>query len=224
MSLSRWLKGYVYIPLGGNRTLFGKPVSKLLASNINSFATMLIGGLWHGASWNFVIWGGLNGIGMIFAKCWHALKVKVLGRLPEKMQQLMPRLYRTIISFDNGLCVLMTFTFVTFTRLFFRSGSNLDPETANRVAWETAQNMLSQIFGAWNSQIILPFLVEYKNIVLLFLLGMLIHWLPAKFKHWYRLQFALMPFWLMAVVVTVVIVILYQFVTADMQPFIYFQF
>ena len=66
MSLSRWLKSYLYIPLGGNRKILGKEVKdKTTAGNVNSFITMLLGGLWHGASWNFVIWGALNGIGMM---------------------------------------------------------------------------------------------------------------------------------------------------------------
>src|SRR5207342_3805429 len=54
MTLSRWLRDYVYIPLGGNRK--GEPRTYL-----NLMATMLIGGLWHGAAWSFVIWGGLQG-------------------------------------------------------------------------------------------------------------------------------------------------------------------
>ena len=71
MSLSRWLKSYLYIPLGGNRKILGKEVKdKITAGNFNSFITMLLGGLWHGASWNFVIWGALNGVGMIIHKIW----------------------------------------------------------------------------------------------------------------------------------------------------------
>ena len=54
MTLSRFLKDYVYIPLGGNR----KGISRRY---LNLFLTMLIGGLWHGASWTFVLWGGLHG-------------------------------------------------------------------------------------------------------------------------------------------------------------------
>ena len=51
MSLSRWLKSYLYIPLGGNRSVLGKPMkNKIAAGNVNSFITMLLGGLWHGAS------------------------------------------------------------------------------------------------------------------------------------------------------------------------------
>jgi D-alanyl-lipoteichoic acid acyltransferase DltB (MBOAT superfamily) len=69
ISLSTWLKDYLYIPLGGNRK--GK-----LRTNINLMITMLLGGLWHGASWNFVIWGGLNGLGIVIFKFWRILKKK----------------------------------------------------------------------------------------------------------------------------------------------------
>ena len=81
MSLSRWLKSYLYIPLGGNRKILGKEVkNKITAGNFNSFITMLLGGLWHGASWNFVIWGALNGAGMITYKVWAKINwnIKIL--------------------------------------------------------------------------------------------------------------------------------------------------
>jgi hypothetical protein len=120
--------------------------------------------------------------------------------------------------------ILQTFIFITFTRLFFRSGSNLDPETASQEAWETATNMVNQIGGAWNSSIIPDFLWEYRNVVILFVLGMLIHWLPTKAKRWYRLNFALLPIWAIILLAVITVVIVYQFITADMQAFIYFQF
>jgi hypothetical protein len=53
---------------------------------------------------------------------------------------------------------------------------------------------------------------------------MIIHWLPERFKRWYRLNFALLPLGLLAVVVVLIIVFIYQFITADLQSFIYFQF
>jgi len=216
-SLSRWLKSYVYIPLGGNRTLFGRQAPRLLASNVNSFVTMLIGGLWHGASWNFIIWGGLNGIGMIIAKCWADGKHRLgIDTWINKR--------KGIHLIDEGLCILMTFTFISFTRLFFRSSSNLDPATANEVAWETAKNMLGQIGGAWNSSIIPQIMGEYREVFVLFVLGMIIHWLPARWKRRYRVYFAQLPLWTMILIVIVAIVVVYQFVSADMQPFIYFQF
>ena len=307
MSLSRWLKNYLYIPLGGNRNAtFGtyfwialialialvltgswtataliaavavvvalvayfRPAHrKLLYANLNSFITMLLGGLWHGASWNFMIWGGLNGIGMIVNKFWRtmgwnlrlilltaltfslmladrfthlpAIRVFMVWALVVWIGTMIQYIYRTLpipphkgggkthcIAEKIGITweVLQTFTFITFTRLFFRSGSNLDPATANQVAWETATNMMNQIGGAWNSSIIPAFLQEYWAVVVLFVLGMVIHWLPSKWKQWYRLRFASMPLWAMLIAVAAVVFIVYQFITADMQPFIYFQF
>ena len=120
--------------------------------------------------------------------------------------------------------IAQTFTFITFTRLFFRSSSNLDPATANEVAWETAKNMVNQIGGAWNNAIIPEFLLAYKYVVAMFVAGMVIHWLPANWKRRYRLWFTALPLWAMIIVVCVAIIVVYQFVTAEMQPFIYFQF
>lgn len=275
MSLSRWLKSYLYIPLGGNRKILGKEVkAKTTAGNFNSFITMLLGGLWHGASWNFVIWGALNGAGMIiykvFAKMNSHLKIalislmllglyvaRMLTHLPVwnlffvwglifwcgavvrylyflyelrlmRRGNLFQPLHHTLYTIHSHLStawkILQTFVFITFTRLFFRSGSNLDPETANQEAWETATNMVNQIGGAWNSSIIPDFLWEYRNVVILFVLGMLIHWLPSRLKRWYRLRFCALPIWLILLIVVLAVVGVYQFVTADMQAFIYFQF
>jgi len=275
MSLSRWLKSYLYIPLGGNRKILGKEVkNKITAGNFNSFITMLLGGLWHGASWNFVIWGALNGGGMIVYKVWAKLNwhlkmllmTLMLGGLwlayallhapiwnlflvwsialwigtavrymywwyeliQMKRGNLLSPITLRLSSISNLLAtawaVLQTFVFITFTRLFFRSGSNLDPETANQEAWETATNMVNQIGGAWNSSIIPAFLWEYRSVVILFVLGMVIHWLPNRWKRWYRLRFALLPIWAIVLIAALTVVLVYQFVTADMQAFIYFQF
>lgn len=269
-SLSRWLKSYVYIPLGGNRTIFGRKVPKLLASNVNSFATMLIGGLWHGASWNFVIWGGLNGVGMIVNKIWRELgwyirallmtglltgliiwrsvvQVPLLNlacvwvailwvgtmvrffywwlNVITRREKLIGGVETTLTNaLANVWAILQTFAFITFTRLFFRSSSNLDPASASETAWQTAVDMIGQIGGAWNNGIILPFLSEYWKVVALFLAGMIIHWLPTDFKRRYRIAFASLPIPVMIIAVCLVIFVIYQFVTADMQPFIYFQF
>ena len=267
MSLSRWLKSYLYIPLGGNRKILGKEVKdKIAAGNFNSFITMLLGGLWHGASWNFVIWGALNGAGMIVYKVWAKMNwhvrmllmavlmgglwaahsslhtpiwnlffvwgialfvgtlVRYLYFLLERLLPIANRLSPITNSISTVWAVVQTFVFITFTRLFFRSGSNLDPETANQEAWETATNMVNQIGGAWNSSIIPDFLWEYRSVVILFVLGMLIHWLPSRWKRRYRICFALLPIWAILLLSVVAVVVVYQFVTADMQAFIYFQF
>ena len=270
MSLSRWLKSYLYIPLGGNRKILGKEVkNKITAGNFNSFITMLLGGLWHGASWNFVIWGALNGVGMIIYKVWAKInwniKILLITLLVSGLWLAQSSLHAPIWNMffvwgialwagvairyiywwierlgyfaisgtlrakiidwtSNTWMILQTFIFITFTRLFFRSGSNLDPETASQEAWETATNMVNQIGGAWNSSIIPDFLWEYRNVVIMFVLGMLIHWLPTKAKRWYRLNFALLPIWAIILLTVITVVIVYQFITADMQAFIYFQF
>ena len=275
MSLSRWLKSYLYIPLGGNRKILGKEVKdKTTAGNVNSFITMLLGGLWHGASWNFVIWGALNGAGMIVYKVWAKMTwhIKMLlmtllmvglwiaysllqapiwnmffvwgialcigtvvryaywwyERILMKRGNLLSPFASRLSPIANRLstiwAVAQTFVFITFTRLFFRSGSNLDPATASQEAWETATNMVNQIGGAWNSSIIPAFLWEYRNVVILFVLGMVIHWLPTRWKRWYRVRFAMLPIWLIILLAALTVIVVYQFVTADMQAFIYFQF
>ncbi len=275
MSLSRWLKSYLYIPLGGNRKILGKEVKdKTTAGNVNSFITMLLGGLWHGASWNFVIWGALNGAGMIVYKVWakfnwhlkmllmtllmiglwlaHSLLQApiwnlffvwgialwigtairyaywwyelILMRRGNLLSPIANSLSPIANSLSTAWAVAQTFVFITFTRLFFRSGSNLDPETANQEAWETATNMVNQMGGAWNSSIIPNFLWEYRSVVILFILGMLIHWLPTRWKRWYRVRFAILPIWAIVLIAVLTVVVVYQFVTADMQAFIYFQF
>ena len=312
MSLSRWLQSYLYIPLGGNRTVgFGtffwlgliscivlilsgslwvtgiivavavgvlivlrtsrnRPARrKLLTGNLNSFITMLLGGLWHGASWNFMIWGGLNGLGMIVWKfwkelSWHARMAVVavvtfalyvlaqrvpapvfnvlfvwmmaisIGTFVRWLWHLVETLAArrkegthhlpTFAGLGNAWAVVQTFTFITFTRLFFRSGSNLDPATANREAWETATNMVHQMGSAWGNTDVWAIICAYKNVFLLFALGMLIHWLPARWKRRLRLTFASLPLPLMALAVVAVVFVVYQFITADLQAFIYFQF
>ena len=267
MSLGRWLKSYLYIPLGGNRTILGFKAPKLWAANFNSFITQVLGGLWHGASWNFVLWGAINGVGMIVEKIWRewnwhvrfaAISALTFGLVMLDYFYHLPvwrlfAVWATIIWFgtairyiywlitnepsaishqpsaiinalSNAWAILQTFAFITFTRLFFRSSSNLDPATANEVAWETAKNMVNQIGGAWNNSIIPDFLWEYRWVVAMFVAGMLIHWIPTNFKRRYRLWFSAMPLWLMVIVVCLAIVVIYQFVSAEMQPFIYFQF
>jgi len=106
ISLSSWLRDYLYIPLGGNR-------KGPLRTYINLMATMLLGGLWHGASWNFVVWGGLHGLYLA------AHKLMLKGRSPE--QQNRPN---RIGDWPGWIArVLCTFTLVCLTWVFFRSNS-----------------------------------------------------------------------------------------------------
>ncbi len=301
MTLSRWLRDYLYIPLGGNRNAtagtfiiiftiavigsflsgswwvaFGVAVlsagiglwawlqpskRKLITTNINSMNTMLLGGLWHGASWNFMIWGGLNGIGMVIYKIWtkRAMWMKMLiitfftlldGALALWVPAPVWNMFLvwlviiwlgTFIKWIYSMVrpdaskesfhwlgrswdIFQTFVFITFTRLFFRSGSNLDPALANEQAWNTAKNMVNQIGGAWDLQLVPAMAREHAAVLIAFVIGMIIHWLPEHFKRRYRIVFSKLPLGWMVVVTVLVILFIYQFITADLQSFIYFQF
>ena len=304
ITLSGWLRDYVYIPLGGNRNAtfasysimvtmgivavilsgngwvglilylimgiiayiaYTYPQSrKTINTNLNLMSTMLIGGLWHGASWNFVIWGGLNGIGIVLYKFWKNwnwhirtcilsgaailflllslifsspvlniaavwLSIALMGNVIRMIYVYLKEKYfgRTKISFHflaTAWAITQTFVFISFTRLFFRSGSNLNPVEANQTAWTTAKDMLNRIGCRWDISQIVDIVSGYRNVFLLMVIGMIIHWLPEKFKQHYRLKFARMSIPVMGLFVVAVIFIIYQFITADLQKFIYYQF
>lgn len=296
MSLSRWLRDYLYIPLGGNRTsgwpsyiiltailaiaafrlknmwfaivacaimvfialfyLLRPAHRRNLGTNVNNMDTMLLGGLWHGASFNFITWGGLNGLGILVYKWWshrprhirlialtlvtaailalvQFYPVPVLKMLSFMLLvmlvgftilYLLPQEWNIAERISTVWSVLLTFVFISFTRLFFRSGSNLNPAEANEAAWQTASRMVNQIGSEWNLSQIPDILSHYWQVFALFAVGMVIHWLPVRFKRRYRLWFAKMPLWCLALVCVLVVFMLYQFITADLQPFIYFQF
>ena len=95
ISLSRWLKDYIYIPLGGSRCSSKR-------SYLNIFITFLVSGIWHGASWNFILWGALHGIFQIAEKALHLQKETEKGFIIKAAR------------------VLITFFLATFAWIFFR--------------------------------------------------------------------------------------------------------
>ena len=97
ISLSSWLRDYLYIPLGGNRK--GK-----VRMYVNLFITMLLGGLWHGASWKFVFWGAMHGVGLAI----HKALSNVLDKVPDR-------------HYVNFMSWSVTFVFVIFLWVFFRA-------------------------------------------------------------------------------------------------------
>ena len=230
---------------------------KTITTEINRMNTMLLGGLWHGASWNFMIWGGLNGIGMLFYRFWkdwsvygrtlfimavtfglrilcvyvpqpvfNVLFAWCLVVLAGNMIRMLYNLFggkKAWQWLQDAWAIFQTFTFITFTRLFFRSGSNLDPAVANETAWNTAKNMVNQMGSHWNVSKIPEIAWHYRNVFILIVIGMVIHWLPEKFKRRYRLWFAKMPIPVMILVCVIIVFVIYQFITADLQAFIYFQ-
>ena len=230
---------------------------KSINTNINMMNTMLLGGIWHGASWNFMIWGGLNGLGILSFKFWKKMQIyqktilvgilflfffmlqitfkQPLFRIGQIWMGIIffGTLIELLYSFSGrkaikwvkaSWSIFLTFVFITFTRLFFRSGSNLDPAKANEEAWNTAKNMVTRIGGEWDFSLIGTIVSEYRNVFMLFALGMIIHWIPERCKRWYRYNFAALPIAFQLLLLVLTVFIIYQFITADLQTFIYFQF
>ena len=264
--IASFLSGSWWVALGvavvalivGLVAIFKPEKRRKITTNINSMDTMLLGGLWHGASWNFMIWGGLNGIGMIFYKFWRDWSVQVrtwfmflvtLALAALTYYYPLPvfnmlfvwclivfagnfiRLSYSLLGgkrpwqwLQDAWAIFQTFTFITFTRLFFRSGSNLDPVEANETAWNTAKNMVNRIGGKWDLGVIPDIALNYWKVFALIIIGLVIHWLPENFKRRYRIWFAKMPLPLMVLATALVVFIVYQFITADLQAFIYFLF
>lgn len=102
ISLSSWLRDYVYIPLGGNR-------KGTLRTYLNNFLTMLIGGLWHGAAWKFVFWGAMHGVGLAI----HKATLPLTRRLPDTW-------------WVRAVGWSVTMVYVSLLWVFFRADSWLD--------------------------------------------------------------------------------------------------
>lgn len=100
ISLSSWLKDYIYIPLGGNRVSKGR-------NAFNLMATFLISGLWHGANWTYVVWGGIHGFAQVIEKFLFKVKKKDKNQKPGGIKW--------------WISVFVTFLFATFAWVFFRS-------------------------------------------------------------------------------------------------------
>jgi alginate O-acetyltransferase complex protein AlgI len=237
ISLSSWLKDYLYIPMGGNRagSFFSYlmmiiiifflsilshtwlvPISfavLILAfaagmrifpgfrnhvdTNINLMLTMLIGGLWHGASWNFVTWGGLNGVGLVIYKFW-----KEISPWGDRSKW-----------YNRFWSIFLTFNFITFTRTWFRGES-----------WDQSTLMLRQIWYNFQPGLIPDILVGFQKVFWVMLLGYVIHWLPSTIKSRYKEWVIGAPFAGKIALSFVVMFFIYQVISADLQPFIYFAF
>ncbi|MBS1646782.1 MAG: MBOAT family protein [Bacteroidetes bacterium] len=237
ISLSSWLKEYLYIPLGGNRqgslasylciTLIGSvfillsgalwlfwlipavgfvfgvlmyffaSFKKTIHTNINIMITMLLGGLWHGSSWLFMIWGGLNGLGLVIHKLWQKI-------VPNNRSE------NPAVKF---FWMLLTLLFISFTRIWFRSDD-----------LETVANLFDRIQNHLGLYLTLKIMASYQKVLWVIAGGYFIHWLPERFKNMYRTWFSKSPIPVLSMAVVLLVFLLYQAMSADMQPFIYFQF
>ncbi|NBL64486.1 MBOAT family protein [Flavobacterium sp. NST-5] len=246
ISLSTWLKDFLYISVGGNRSgsfagflfpalfffglivwgitysatshipliiaisslvvfaltfLLSKNREKTMVTNVNLLTTMLLGGLWHGASLRFIIWGALHGIALavhkIFLEFFPDSKEKTTGT----------KVWRVF-------SVLLTFHFVAFCWLFFRAK---DFPTAMQVI-ENIGN-LTLDFNQW-----LVIASGYKNVFMLMFIGFAWHFLPRSVTFAMKNTFDKTPLLGKAILLGFVYWIVYATATAGPQPFIYFQF
>lgn len=247
ISLSSWLKDYLYIPMGGNRSgslfsylsmfviaftisilaatiwvpigivgfilvvyLIGRiwpAFRNWVSTNINLMMTMLLGGLWHGASWNFVVWGGLNGIGIVVYKLWLKFKKWMYAKLGWQATEKRKKRYGRMVG------IFITFNFITFTRIWFRSSD-----------FVIARQVLNQITQHLSFAVAWDVLVGYKWVFITMLIGYVIHWLPSTWKEGYTAVFVRLPYYAQVGVAFITSFFLYQVLSSDMQPFIYFAF
>ncbi|MCF0244614.1 MAG: MBOAT family protein [Bacteroidaceae bacterium] len=192
ISLSSWLRDYLYISLGGNRK--GK-----IRQYLNLIITMLLGGLWHGASVNFILWGGLHGVALALDK----MKNTLLHR---------PKGYRSK-GFTRFIGAIITFHFVVLSWVFFRNAS-----------FENAQLMLTTIVTNFQPQIFLQWATSYSGVAALMVIGYILHFLPSSLTDSLQRFMARTDIIFQALIIIIIIFIVIQVKSSDIQPFIYFQF
>lgn len=192
ISLSTWLRDYLYISLGGNRK--GK-----IRTYLNLFLTMLLGGLWHGASWNFIVWGGLHGVALAVHKYVRSL----LGRAKN---------YRST-GWKRFFAVVLTFHFVCFCWIFFRN-----------TTFEGSATMIRQIFTAFHPELAGQLFTGYWKVFLLMGVGYLLHACPDHWQEACSRGMIRLPLIGQALVLILLVYLVMQVKSSDIQPFIYFQF
>ena len=194
ISLSMWLRDYLYISLGGNRK--GR-----LRTYFNLLVTMVLGGLWHGAAIRFVLWGTLHGVALALHKLWLSVVpgAKVSGYQMHPLSRLAG--------------ILVTFHLVCFGWLLFRADS-----------MRTVQLMLHQITDNFHLQLLPQMLAGYGGVFALVGLGYLLHMLPGRADAAARRAVVASPFWVQVLLLASVAWGVMQIQSSSIQPFIYFQF
>jgi alginate O-acetyltransferase complex protein AlgI len=187
ITLSNWLTDYVYFSIGGLR-------KRQFNMYRNVVLTMLIGGLWHGAAWTFVIWGGMHGLGLAVTRWWENRR-RSLKRKPRQQWWI------------KAACIFTTFHFVCLTWVFFRAASA-------EQAWEVLKRFGALNFEAGNLQwpVLTVLLVGYSS-----------HWFPANALERIRSGWTWLPAPAQAVLILSVAVGLYYLSSAEVQ-FIYGNF
>jgi D-alanyl-lipoteichoic acid acyltransferase DltB (MBOAT superfamily) len=194
ISLSSWLRDYLYISLGGNRR-------GTLRTYLNLIITMVLGGLWHGAAIRFVLWGALHGVALALHKIWLSIVpwAKMKG---EDMNPL-----------SRVLGIILTFHIVCLGWLLFRAED-----------MQTVYLMLYQIVHSFNTSIIPQFILGYKEVLALIVLGYFMHFMPAQIDSDLQRKVGNASFWWQVAMLVVVAWCVMQIKSSSIQPFIYFQF
>ncbi len=248
ISLSSWLKDYLYISVGGNRngTFWGyffpvvffigiltwsflymeksiipfaissaafvvfilsfvlsKNPQKTRVTNMNLMTTMLLGGLWHGASLRFIIWGALHGIALAI----HKFFMEIFPDKNPQKKNIGKRL-------SNVLAILLTFHFVAFCWIFFRAKDFT-------LATDIITNIGNLTFDPHQWKIIIS---GYQNVFILFVIGFVWHFFPQSLTDKLSFAFEKTPILIKALIIAFVFWIVYATASSGPQPFIYFQF
>lgn len=192
ISLSTWLRDYLYIPLGGNRR--GKA-----RMHMNLIATMALGGLWHGASWMYVIWGLYNGFLLVAHKILHRI-----WRLPESLKG------TAVVKVAN---IAITFTLMVVGFTIFRAPS-----------MQTVSEIATQIFTNFHLSVAPQFIEGYAMIVLAMFLGLAAHMAPRRWTLSASGAYVTMPVYWQAALLAAALFFVVQARQSEIVPFIYLQY
>jgi len=238
-SLGTWLRDYLYIPLGGNKTggvgtyvsisiifvflffitqwyalifvytgllavfliirLIFPGFNKYINRDLNMLITMIVGGLWHGASENFVIWSSLNGGALIFYNYWKKIS-------PYEKSD-----FWAIHAWK----IFLTFNFITFTRIWFRLDAPGEPMAF--------LDHIVNDFG-FTGEAFGKLMYTFMAVMIIILVGFIIHWLPDSWKATYANAFRVWPMPLQMAAVAVIVFLVYQAVSGVSPPFVYWKF
>jgi D-alanyl-lipoteichoic acid acyltransferase DltB (MBOAT superfamily) len=213
ITLSTWLRDYLYIPLGGNR----KGETR---TYINLMLTMLLGGLWHGASWTFVVWGALHGIYLCIERILKArfaavnqLRQSNQTVLMEKEQAFRASLVPAFMSgkkTQQFLLALFTFFLVNITWVFFRAAD-----------FNTAGRMIASMFGFDEKGIALMPTIDMIKVGVVTILLVSTHWFMRNNSVW---QLAKKTKWWIVAIVWSLLLFALVLSQKSSDSFIYFQF
>ena len=172
--------------------------------------TMLLGGLWHGASLNFILWGGIHGVLLCLDKIWHSLCsfLSPLTYLPSKHNPTPQKNW--LVTLLGGI---ITFHLVAACWVLFRAPS-----------FGIAEQVFHQIFYKFEPQIFMQWCTSYKAVALLMLLGYVLHFMPEYLSDKAKSFVTRCPLVVKALLIVILVFIVIQIKSSDVQPFIYFQF